>query len=209
MNVEHMLKSPSLKKAAITFAAGYARRMMEGQYSRLMTTKVGKQALRLGKPSKYAVESVLNGVVAWLSTKEGKLANTPIREFLWDIAKDAPSEISKRLLNGEQVEAFQDEDKRGILDGLLSLHADDLKAFISWLEKASAEERHQMAAFMAVLTEAEQKKLLALSPEQVRTLFASTAASEQAGPPKSERAIRSLTSGLRALNERLEKRKGS
>ena len=64
MNVDDMLKSPALKKAAVTFATGYARRMMEGQYTRLMNTELGKQASRLSKPSKYAVEAVLNGIVA-------------------------------------------------------------------------------------------------------------------------------------------------
>jgi hypothetical protein len=213
MNVDDIIKNPALKKAAVTFASGYARRIMEGQYTRLMNTEVGKQASRLSKPSKYAVEAVLNGIVAWASTKESKFANTPVKEFLWELAKDAPSEISKRLLNGDHAETIDvevsGEDARTVLDGLLRMDAHDLSTFMSWLEKASPEERHKMAETMSKLTEDEQKKLLALSPEQARALFASTSATQQPAAPKGEGAVRSLTSALRGLNERLEKRKGS
>lgn len=213
MNVDDISKSPALKKAAVTFAAGYARRMMEGQYTRLMNTELGRQASRLSRPSKYAVEAVLNGIAAWVSTKEDKIANTPIKEFLWELAQDAPSEISKRLLNGDHDETIDvevnPEDARTVLDGLVRMDANDLSTFMSWLEKASPDERHRMAETMSRLTEDEQKKLLALSPEQARTLFASTSAQEKHAPPKGEGAMRSLTSALRGLNERLEKRKSS
>lgn len=212
-----MHNSPELKKAAVTFATGYAKRMMEGQYTRLMQTAAGKRAAELSRPSKYAVEVVLNGIVAYLSTKEGAIANTPIKEFLWEIAKDAPSEISKRLLNGDQPRAADHaidveasvEDKQTVLDGLLHMEADNLSAFLSWLEKTSPEDRRQMAETMAKLTEDEQRKLLALTPEQARSLFLSASPPQQAKPPKREGAIKSVTSALRELNESLEKRKTS
>ncbi len=180
MNADDMLKSPALKKAAVTFATGYARRMMEGQYTRLMQTELGNRAAHLSRPSKYAVEVLLNGIVAYLSTKEGTIANTPVKEFLWEIAKDAPSEISKRLLNGEHKTATNaatndvepgNDDSRTVLDGLLRMDADDLGTFLSWLEKATPDERSQMAEAMAKLTEDEQRKLMTLQDEQVRTLL--------------------------------------
>ncbi len=60
MNVNDTLKSPALRKEAVTFATGYARRMRESQYPRLMSTELGKQASRLSKPSQNAVGAVLN-----------------------------------------------------------------------------------------------------------------------------------------------------
>lgn len=205
MNADDILKNPALKQAAVTFASGYAKRMMEGQYTRLMNTELGRQALRLSKPSKYAVEAVLNVIVAWASTKETKFANTPVREFLWELAKDAPSEISKRLLNGDHAEPIDvevsGEDARSVLD--------DLSTFMSWLEKASPEERHKMAETMSKLTEDEQKKLLALTPEQARLFFASSSDSEKPDSLKKEGVVSSMTSALRGLNERLEQRKPS
>ena len=215
MNTDDVFKSPALKKATVTFAVGYAKRMMEGQYTRLMTTEFGKQAARLNRPSKYAVEAVLNGIVAWASTKEIKFANTPVKEFLWEIAKDAPSEISKRLLNGDHAEPIDvevsGEDARTVLDGLLRMEASDLSTFMSWLEKASPEERHKMAEKMSKLTEDEQNKLLALTPEQASVLFASSGDSAQpkSDSPKQEGVVSSMTSALRGLNERLEQRKRS
>ena len=176
MNIKELLKNPPLQKAAVTFAAGYAKRVMEGQYSRLMETELGKRAAQLSRPSKYAVEAVLNGIVAYLATKEGTLANTPVKEFLWELAKDAPSEISKRLLNGDHAAAndidVSAEDARTVLDSLLRMEANDLATFMSWLEKASPEERHKMAETMSKLTEEEQKKLLSLTPEQARMFWA-------------------------------------
>ncbi len=175
-NIKELLKNPPLQNAAVTFAAGYAKRVLEGQYTRLMETELGKRATQLSRPSKYAVEAVLNGIVAYLATKEGTIANTPVKEFLWELAKDAPSEISKRLLNGDHAAASDiegsAEDARTVLDGLLRMEAKDLGTFMSWLEKASPEERHKMAETMSRLTEEEQTKLLALTPEQLGMFWA-------------------------------------
>lgn len=103
MNSDPVFDNKALAKAAATFAGGYAKRMMESRYNRLMESELGKRLSRLSSPSKYAVEAVLNGIVAYLATKESSLANTPIKQFLWEVAKDAPSEISKQLLNGEHM----------------------------------------------------------------------------------------------------------
>ena len=208
MNIDDTLKNPDLKKAAVTFAVGYAKRMMEGQYTRLMTTELGKQAARLNRPSKYAVEAVLNGIVAWASTKESKFANTPVKEFLWELAKDAPSEISKRLLNGDHAETIDvevnPEDARTVLDGLVRMDANDLNTFMAWLEKASPEERHHMAETMSKLTEDEQKKLLALSPDQARMLLTSSSEPQKPHAPKHPKRSPEIQADLDAVHKRVD-----
>ena len=218
MDVDGILNSPALRKAAVTFAAGYARRIMEGQYTRLMDEDLVGPASDLSRTSKYAVEAVLNGIVAWLSTKEDTIANTPLKEFLWETIKDAPSEISKRLLNKDGPAAINGErgekDKRAVLDGLLQMDADDLSAFLSWIEQAAPEERRHMAQIMSKLTEEECGKLRALTPEQLETLFSTAlgagADSGQTSPsPSRQSAVTSFTEKLREINERLEKRKPS
>ncbi len=217
MNTDDMLNSPALKKAAVTFATGYARRMMEGQYTRLMETELGKRAAQLTRPSKYAVEVVLNGIVAYLSTKESTLANTPVKEFLWEIAKDAPSEISKRLLNGDHKFASTaatpdvetgDGDSRTVLDGLLRMDADDLGTFLSWLEKATPEERSQMAESMAKLTEDEQRKLMTLQSEQGRTLLATSPKSVRSQKTRPPEVQADLDAAHRRLDEQLRQLRG-
>ncbi len=205
MNVYHILKNPALKKAAVTFATGYAKRMMEGQYTRLMNTAIGKQASHLSRPSKYAVEAVLNGIVAWASTKETHFANTPVREFLWELAKDAPSEISKRLLNGEHAETIDvqvgGEDARHVLDGLLNLDAKDLNAFVAWLQKASPEERHQLAEAMSKLTEEQQRKLMTVTPDEAHALLATSESEQQ---PKKKQRPADVQADLDAAHKRLD-----
>lgn len=117
------------------------------------------------------------------------------------------------MLNGDHAQTIDGEvsaeDARSVLEGLLRLDASELTTFMSWLESASPEERRKMAEAMSKLSEEEQKKLLALTPEQARALFASTT---EPHPPKrseSDGVLHSLTSALRGINERLEKRKGA
>ena len=189
----------------VTFAAGYAKRMLEGQYTRLMSTELGKQASRLSRPSKYAVEAVLNGIVAWVSTKEANFATTPVREFLWELAKDAPAEISKRLLNGGHAETIDvqvsPEGTRPVLDGILNMDAKDLSAFVSWLQIASPEERRQLAEAMSKLTEEQQQRLMTLTPDEARALLA-TSSSDQ-GPRKKQRPA-DVQADLDAAHKRLD-----
>jgi len=218
MNVNEILKSQAFKKVAATFAAGYAKRIMEGQYTRLMNTKIGKHASRLGRPSRYAVEAVLSGIVAWASTKATHFANTPVREFLWELAKDAPSEISKRLLKEEHAETIDiqvsGEDARPVLDGLLNMDAKDLNALVAWLQNASPEERQQLTEAIAKQTDEQQRKLMTLTPGGARAL---SATSEPEQTPKRKQRPVDVQADLDAAHKRLdqelrnrqEKRKGA
>lgn len=227
MDPDDLLGNPKLQKAASTFAAGYAKRMLEGRYSQLTETKAGQRLVNLSRPNKLIIEAALNGLVSYLSTKESSLANSPVKEFLWEIAKDAPSEISKRLLNGDHkrtksadassatdVETGESE-QRGVMEGLLKIKPDDLGAFLIWLESASIEERRFMAEAMSQLTEEQQSKMVGLSSEREKTFLGGIAPPDQKlpepppsqpGPPKGRGALASLTDSLRSVNERLEKR---
>ncbi len=192
MSLNDILGNPKLHKAAATFAVGYAKRMMEGQYSRIMQTKLGKRLHGLDGPNKYAVEAALNGLVAYLSTKESAFATSPVREFLWELAKDAPSEISRRILNGERTRANDgypvidvevvESEQRSVIEGLLKMKGEDLGAFLTWLESATAEERRCMAEAVSQLTEEEQPKLAGLSAAQREILFESIVSSEDPSP---------------------------
>jgi len=218
MNSDTVFNNKALQKAAATFASGYAKRMMEGRYNRFKESEVGQQLFQLSSPSKYTIEAVLNGIVAYLATKESTFANTPIRQFLWEVAKDAPSEISKRLLNGEPKTATSEAateleagsaGSQAVLDHLLRMDADKLGTFLSWLEKATPEERSQMAGAMARLTEDEQRKLMTLQQEQVKTLLTTLpkpGLRQKVRPPEVQAdldaAHRRLDEELRRLNEK-------
>jgi hypothetical protein len=217
MNIQDILANPKLHKAASTFAVGYAKRMMEGNYDRLMGTEVGQKAASLSRPKKLAIEAALNGLAAYLSTKESKFADTPIKSFLWELAKDAPSELSKRLLNGAHaksgpshsglidVEVVKEE--ATVMEGLLKMPVEDLAAFLTWLQNATPEERHWMAETMAGLSEQEQAKLSKLNPEQAKLLLKMMMPKSEPAPPPQRGVFGSLADSLRAVNDRLEKRK--
>ncbi len=219
MNIQEILANPKLHKAAVTFASGYARRMMEPQYTRLMETSIGQKALSLSRPKKLAIEAALNGLAAYISTKEPQLTNTPLKAFLWEVAMDAPSEISRRLLNGDYAKGNtakhprvidvegSEEETATVMEGLLKMPPDDLAAFLTWLQSATPEERHAMAAAMAGLSEEEQAKITKLSPEQAKLLLSTMTPKPEPAPPIERGVFGSLADSLRSVNERLEKRK--
>ncbi len=218
MNLQDILANPKLHKAASTFAVGYAKRMMEGNYDRLMDTEVGQKAASLSRPKKLAIEVALNGLAAYLSTKESQFADAPIKSFLWELAKDAPSELSKRLLNGDHakssdakqsgpidVEVVREE--ATVMEGLLKMPAEDLAAFLTWLQGATPEERHWMAEAMAGLSEEQQAKLSKLTPEQAKLLLKTMRPKSEPTPPPERGVFGSLANSLRTVNDRLEKRR--
>lgn len=218
MNIQEILANPKLHKAATTVAVEYAKRMLEGQYTRLAETAIGQQAKALSRPKKLAIEAALNALAGYLSTKEEKYAGTPLKSFFWDLAMDAPSEISKRLLNGDHPEAAAAKpagvidvevikaEEATVLEGLLKMPPEDLTAFLAWLQTATPEERHGMAEAMAGLSEAEQAKFAKLSPEQARLLLASMTPKPEPALPSKRVFFGSLADSLRSVNERLEKR---
>jgi len=207
---------------AVTFTSLYAKRILEGHYTRLMQTEAGRRLSSLSRPSKLAIEGAMYAVTAYLSTKEHALAGSPVKAFLWELAEDAPSELAKRMLNGDpssphaarggegnviDVQVSESE-KQNVLEGLLRMDAEDLATFVTWLEKASPEDCQQMAERMASLTEEEQRRILGLTPEQARTLFDSQRPFEE--PPKDQPGLmQSLNAKLRSLNERLEEKRKS
>lgn len=222
MNLNHFLEHPDLHQAAITFASGYAKRMMEGQYDRVMDTKVGQKLSDIARPRKYAIEVALNGIFAYLATKKKNFVKNPVQELIWEVGMNAPSEISKRLLNGyhgkpdssklpvavTNVETSATEEQSA-MQGLLQMNPQDLATFLTWLQTATPEERNWMAESMSRLTADEQAKLAALTPDQAKTLFATIApspAAPVAPEHKGKNVLNSLTNALRSVNNRLENR---
>jgi hypothetical protein len=220
MNIDDVLKKPELQKAAVTFASGYAKRMMEAQYDRSMETNVAQRLTNLPRPRKYAIEVALNGIVAYLATKEQHFEKNPVAALIWEVGKDASSELSKRLLNGKHEKTnavtephgmlegrLTEEEERSVIEGLLQMNPQDLGAFLTWLQAATPEERSSMAESMSRLTGEQHAKLSALSPEQMKMLFAATAPPPAVPREKVGKSVfSSLMDALRLANERLEKR---
>ena len=132
---------------------------------------------------------------------------------------DAPSEISKRLLNGDHARGQASrqpsvidvdvtaEEQATVLEGLLKMPPTELAAFLTWLQGATDEERRGMAEAMAKLSADEQVKLASLTPEQAKLLLTSLPPEQKPTPPPERGVFGSLADSLRAVNDRLEKRK--
>ena len=90
-------------------ASGYAKRMMESQYDRLMETGFGQKLRGLDKTYRYGIEAGLHalGAVIEQILPEDK----PAVMFFKQILEDAPAEIARRLLTGVRGDlrlAFRD-----------------------------------------------------------------------------------------------------
>jgi hypothetical protein len=180
MNLENLVKDPIIQKAAAIVAAGYAKRVMEGQYNEFFRSQLGQSLTALSRPSKLAIEAALNSFVAYVTAKAGTKENSPVKEFLLEMAKDAPSEIAKRMLNGNHATPTQHQDfkpaasdssQRAVLEGLLRMDPKDLNVFVTWLKAASTEDRRRLAEAVVMLSEEQQKKLTALPAKDVLTIL--------------------------------------
>jgi hypothetical protein len=93
-----MLNKKTLNGIAV-FAAGYAKRWMEGHlYDRVLETKFGQKFKTLDKKAIYGFEFGLNFLTTILDQKFND--DTAIKKFIKEVGMDAASELSKRLING-------------------------------------------------------------------------------------------------------------
>lgn len=219
MNIKDLAADPKLQKAATTFAAGYGKRMMAGQYDRLDNTAAVQKAKSMSRPKKLAIEAALNGLVAYLATKESEIAESPVKALLWEVAMDAPSEISKRLLNrdhakgaassnyGDGVDAgVAPEDEMTVTEDLIKMPAEELAVFLNWLQNATAEERRRMAETMSRLSEDEQIRLASISAEKAKKVLRPDSPEERPLQDIRKGILASLADSLRSVNEHLESR---
>ena len=219
MTFQDFFSNPNTQKFGVTVASLYAKRMLEVVYDRAGDTDIMRKAKSLSRPNKLVIEGALYSLVGYLSTKESRFADTPLKSFLWEVAKDGPSEIAKRLLNGTHASNAKHSgagvidvdvtkaEEITVMEGLLRMPPADLAAFLAWLQSATPEERRWMAEAMAGLSEEQQAKLAKLTPEQAKLLLKTMTPTPQPTPPAERGVAGSMADSLRALNERLEKRK--
>lgn len=220
MNFQDFFTKPNLEKFSVTVASLYAKRMLEVQYDRFGNTELFQRAKSLSRPQKLVIEGAMYLLVGYLSTKESRFADTPLKSFLWEVAKDGPSEIAKRLLNGTHNGAGTRHSGAGVIDveaahveemtvmeGLLRMPPADLETFLVWLQSASPEERRWMAEVMARLTEEQQATLAKLSPDQAKLVLEMMKPPPQAPPPSDRGFFGQMADALNEVNDRLEKGK--
>ncbi len=103
-----MLNKKLLNGIAV-FAAGYAKRWMEGNvYDRVIDTKIGRKFKNLNKNAVYGIEIGLNLLTTILDQNFND--NTAVKKFIKEVGMDAASELSKRLINGDKEGSSDNSD---------------------------------------------------------------------------------------------------
>ncbi len=191
------------------FASGYSKRMMQGRYGSFMGSDMGKKLLGLSRPSKLGLEAAMNGIMAFLGTREREIGSTPFRKYLFEVIKDAPSEISKRLLNHTPTVNTDHElvasSQKAVAESLLELDDATLTAFLTWATNSTTQERAAAMSLLGSLDGAQVAKFTSLSLEQ-RASFLQLASPEvRSTPPQSSFWTR-LNGSLASANNAMEAR---
>ena len=164
MRLDKLIQDEKLRRGAAIFASSYAKRMLESRYDCLMETPGGRKLKELNRPTKLGIEAMLNLLAGYLASKEATRSDPMWKQVAYEILSDAPSEFSKRLLNGQpqgqshlsREEGAVHEESETALEALRQLKPDSLEHMLAWLRSSDEADRHQFADFLANLVQREQ-----------------------------------------------------
>lgn len=194
------IKGFNLSEGSADIGAGYLKRMLEEKYDQLSETPFFQKMKRLNMPKKYAIELFLYLVTAFFS--QNFKATTFLQKVFKEVAMDSGSEISKRLINGEQHTAYaaqlQSPGEKIISDTLLEMDAETLKSFLSFSNEMPAKNRTDLLKNVSGLTDEKLSKIKSLSPEETRVLF------ELIGDPPESKKEGFVKTALNPISNRLQ-----
>lgn len=163
------------KRGLAVFASGYAKRMMESQYDRLMETELGQKLRGLDKKYRYGIEAGLHALGAVI--EQVLPENKPAVMFFKQILEDAPAEIAKRLITdirGDLQLAVQNaktQEERMAIMSLLELDDESLKEMLRWFGSMDSSERTRATGIACNLASSDLKRMAAMSPEERKLLL--------------------------------------
>ncbi len=155
--------------------SSYAKRILESRYDDLFKTELAARAKQLDPTTKYAIEAGLYAALAYGDQKFP--GDKPWKKFLFEVVKDAPSEISKRLINGVKKEgatdaaAQGDQDDAVALRRVLSLDDESLAILMRWGAEATEADFARIVAKTSEFSPAEFARLDLLPPSQRRSIL--------------------------------------
>lgn len=115
-----------------TFLTGYAKRLMEGAYDRLLVGSVGEHISRLEPGVMYGMEAALYALMAGMGKWMPEAG--PLQRAIKSVAMDAPPEVAKRLINGiapATPRVCGGESGHG-KNELLDMPAEEVTDFLAW-----------------------------------------------------------------------------
>jgi hypothetical protein len=163
-----------VKRGLAVFASGYAKRMMESQYDRLMETELGQKLRGLDKKYRYGIEAGLHALGAVI--EQVLPEDKPAIMFFKQILEDAPAEIAKRLITDVRgnlqlaVQNAKTQEERMAIMSLLELDDESLKELLRWFGNMDPSERTRAEGIACNLASSDLKRMAAMSPEERKIL---------------------------------------
>ena len=157
---------------AATFGAGYFKRWIEQHYDTLMASKIARPVMDAGPVTRYGIEAILYALTAYVDANW--TPQSLMGKLIKEVAKDAPSEISRRMVNGfrEQVVASRSAGQaQQVEEALFRMDDDALGLLFVWLVRIGPEERSKIQAMFDGLSDEEIEDVLSRSHEELVELI--------------------------------------
>lgn len=178
--------------------SGYVKRLLENQYSSLFDTALGQKLKDINQSGKLSLEFLLNSLAAVIEKKLPE--ETILKKLVKEVLIDAPPEISKRILNHDEISpAIKSVGAKNLIASFLNLETSELGALLDWLSAVPEIERLEIIKELSKLSIEELKKLLGFPQEQKQKIFAIL----KTKPPEKNVLSKILASNLATLNESL------
>ena len=200
------------ERGLAVFASGYAKRMMESQYERLMETEFGQKLQGLDKKYRYGMEAGLHALGA--AIEQVLPEDKPAVMFFKQILEDAPAEIAKRLftdVRGDLQLAVQNaktqEEKMAIIS-LLELDDESLKEMLRWFGSMDSSERTRASGIACNLASSDLQRMANMSPEERKILFdIQNPPSPSKSPPKESELLKDVMTDMQKTRQSLQQKR--
>ena len=200
------------ERGLAVFASGYAKRMMDSQYDRLMETEFGQKLRGLDKKYRYGIEAGLNALGAVI--EQVLPDDKPAVMFFKQILEDAPSEIATRLLTDVRgdlrlaVQNAKTQEERMAIMSLLELDDESLKELLRWFGSMDSSERTRAESVVFNLASGELKRMATLTPAERKILVdIQNPPPASKSPPKESGLIKDVMTGMQKTRQSLQQRR--
>jgi hypothetical protein len=187
------------------FASSYAKRFLEPHYDALAKTVPGRALTNAGAPTRYGIEAALYALLAYADQQWAP--TSPFGKMVWEVVMDAPAEISKRIVGGnEQSPPVEDRELVAVEKSIHSLGETDRAALLLWLRRMETEGRAKLRTIIPLLSDDELTRLASMSAADVTALIPSCQADTPPAEKSRSRFAQAVADELDQANKRLDDR---
>lgn len=157
--------------------SGYMKRMLESKYDQLSDLNFFDKLKEQSPAVKYGIEASLYALTAVMEQHFGE--DTFFKKVFKEVGLDFGSEVSKRLINGDQLKAvvannsgcWETKHEKELISILADLSEEDLIEFLDWLDSTTPEERKNMLRNISKLSTEEMLKVWEFKPSNRERLL--------------------------------------